>query len=490
MTDTSTSAAATATTVIRNAAWVVAWDKATSAHVYLRDADVAFTGDQITFVSKGYVGPADREIDGRARMVMPGLVNIHTHPTSEPLRKGITDETRSPGFWHSSLYEYLTVINPDPEGYVACMQVALAELLQSGVTTVADLSMPFDGWLDVLADSGIRACIAPMYRDARWFTRNGHELEYEWDQKAGRDGFDRARQLVELARQHPSGRLSGMITPAQIDTCSAELIRDSYDYANERNLPFQIHAAQSVTEFHEMQRRHGMTPIQWMHSIGALGDHSIIGHGIFLDHHPWLHWTTRKDLGLLADNGATVAHCPTVFLRRGISLRTFGGYVRAGVNMGIGTDTYPHNFLDEMRNALHTNRVIGESVADVETVDVLNAATIGGATALRRDDIGRLAVGMKADVVLVDVMAPSMRPLREPMRSLIYVAHERAIKDVFVDGRQVVADGQVTTIDLEAASAALEEAQKRASFKVPTNDWAGRTLDELAPMALPTVDHV
>ncbi|MBU0799000.1 MAG: amidohydrolase family protein [Alphaproteobacteria bacterium] len=480
----------TETTVIRNADWVVAFDKAKGEHVYLRDADVAFEGNRITHVGKGYEGKADIEIDGRNRVVMPGMINVHSHPTSEPLRKGITDETRSPGFWHSSLYEYLSTFENDPEGYAACMKVALAELLMSGCTTVADLSIAFDGWLDTLADSGIRAVIAPMYRDARWYTTDGHELKYDWNKENGRKGFEKAARLLDLAKQHPSGRLSGMVCPAQIDTCSPELIRDSFDLAVEKNLPFQIHAAQSVTEFLEMQRRHGMTPIQWMDSIGALGEHSIIGHGIFLDHHPWLHWTTRKDLGLLADSGSTVAHCPTVFARRGITLRTFGGYLRAGVNMGIGTDTYPHNFLEEMRCVAMYARVIGESVDDLNTSDVFNAATMGGAKALRQPDIGGIAPGFKADIVLLDAKHPAMMPLREPVRSLVYVAGDRAVNDVFVDGNQVVKDGKCLTIDLQAASEALQEAQQRSLKKVSKLDWNGRSADELAPMAYRTVDRL
>ena len=474
------------TTVIRNAAWLVAWDGA--RHVYLRDADLAFTGAEITFVGHGYDGPADVEIDGRTRVVMPGFVNIHTHPTSEPLRKGITDETRSPGFWHSSLYEFLTVFQNDRDGNIAAMQVALAELLTSGVTTVADLSMPFDGWLDTMAMSGMRCVAAPMFRDARWYTRDGHSLEYDWDEGAGREAFEEAKRVMELARQHPSGRLGAMVTPAQVDTCSAELIGAAYGYAVERNLPFQIHAAQSITEFHEMTRRHGRSPIQWLSDIGGLGPHTIIGHAIFLDHHPWVHWTTREDIDLLAGSGATVAHCPTVFVRRGITLNTFGDYVRAGINMGIGTDTYPHNFLEELRGVGYFARVTAGSVDDLDTLDMYNAATVGGAKALRRDDIGRLKPGAKADIVLVDAKHPSMMPLREPIRSLIYVAADRAVRDVYVDGAKVVADGRVLNIDLQAASEALEEAQKRSLERVSTLDWDGRGVEQLAPMVLPTLD--
>ena len=471
------------TTLIRNAAWAVAWDG--ERHHYLRNTDIAFAGGGITFVGKGYEGPADEVIDGHNRLVVPGLVNLHSHPSSEPLRKGITDETLSPGFHHSSLYEFLTVFDVDPQGRVACLQVAIAELLLSGCTTITDLSAPYDEWLDVLADSGIRAVVAPGFRDARWFTRDGHSLEYEWSPGAGREGFDEARRLIERARQHPCGRLGGMVYPAQVDTCRPELLRDSYDYAEEYALPWQTHAAQSVTEFHEMQRRHGKTPIRFLHSVGALGERSVIGHAIFLDHHPWLHWTTRKDLDLLVDNAVSVAHCPTVFMRRGISLRTLGAYLRRGVNVGIGTDTYPHHLLDEMRSALYCARIAGESVADLSTEDVFNAATVGSAKALGRDDIGRLAPGCRADLLLVDLGAPSMMPLREPLRSLIYVAAERAIERVYVDGELVVENGKVLTIDLHSALHELEEAQIRSLERTPSLDWAGRNAAELSPMVLP-----
>ena len=459
------------TTVIRNASWVVAWNEATDGHYYLRDVDVAFSGNEISHVGAGYDGPADTEISGRDLMVMPGLVNIHSHPTSEPLRKGITDETLSPNFYHSSLYEFLTIFNNDPEGTPPCHKVAMAELLQSGCTTIVDYSIAFDGWLDLLEQAGIRACIAPSFRDAPWYTKDGHLLEYDWsDSERGPDGFKAAKRLIDLANQHPSGRLTGMLAPAQIDTVSPELLRQAHNYAEERNLPMQIHAAQSVNEHIEMVRRHGCTPIQWMDQIGVLTDRTIIGHGIFLDHHPWLHWPTRQDMGLLAERGATVAHCPTVFMRRGIALNTLGGYLKAGVNMGIGTDTYPHNLLDEMRNAATVARAVAGTVADLTTADIFEAVTIGGAKALRRDDIGRLKPGAKADMVLVDLKNQAMRPMREPLRSLMYVAAERAVQDVYVDGQLVVQNGKCLTIDLDAELEALEAAQIRSMDRVPSID--------------------
>lgn len=292
------------TTVIRKASWIVAWAEADARHVYLRDADLAFAGDRIVFVGERFTGEADVELSGDRLLVMPGLVNVHTHPTSETLRKGVTDETLSPGFWHSSLYEHLPVFGPvDDAGRMASLRVALAELMLSGVTTVVDLSAPFDGWLEVLAQSGLRAVAAPFFRDARWYTSDGHSLSYEWNERVGRESFETACRVIELARQHPSGRLDGMLSPSQVDTCTEGLIRDSFAYAVERNLRWTIHAAQSVNEFHEMHRRHGMSPIQWLADLGVLEARSIIAHCIFLDHHPWLHWPERRDLDLLVEAG-------------------------------------------------------------------------------------------------------------------------------------------------------------------------------------------
>ncbi len=469
------------TTLIRNADIVIAWDAVAGSHVYMSDADVAFDGTTLHFVGRGYDGVAERVIDGAGLMVMPGLVDIHSHPSSEPMNKGLIDEVGSPGFYNSSLYEYLPVFRPEPDAVQHCVRVALSELLLSGVTTLADLSMAHPGWLDLLAESGMRVCIAPMFRSARWYTKNGHLVEYAWDEAAGDKAMAEALRLVERAEQHPSGRLFGMVCPAQIDTCTEGLLRDSFTEATARGLSWQIHAAQSVNEFHEITRRHGFTPIGWLDHLGLLSERSIIGHGIFLDDHPSTRWHTETDLARLAETGTTVAHCPTVFARRGITLKDFGRYRRAGVNLGIGTDTYPHNFLDELRLVAQLARTQAGQPRTLNSTDLFNAATVGGARALGRDDIGRLAPGCRADLVLVDVTHPMMRPAYDPVRSLIYSAGDRAIRAVFVDGQKVVENGQVLTIDYPAAAAALEEAQQRVVADVPNWDWGRRTAEQMSP---------
>lgn len=468
-------------TVIRNVDLAIAWDASAKEHTYLADADIAFRDGVLTFVGRGYTGTADSEIAGAGLMVMPGLVNIHSHPSSEPMNKGFTDEVGTPGLYNSSLYEYLPIFRADAEAVPSCVRVAMSELLLSGVTTVADLSMAHPGWLDLLAEAGMRVCIAPMFRSARWFTKNGHVVEYEWDEAAGEKAMAEAFTLIERAEQHECGRLFGMVVPAQIDTCSETLLRESKQEANARGLSWQIHAAQSVVEFHEITRRHGYTPIGWLDSMGLLSERAIIGHGIFLDDHPSTPWHTRTDLSRLAETGTTVAHCPTVFARRGISLKDIGRYRRAGVNLGLGTDTYPHNMLDEMRLAAYVARTQATDPRTLSSADLFHAATIGGAQALGRDDIGRLAVGCRADFSLVDITHPRMQPARDPLRSLIYSAGDRALKAVYVDGQKVVEDGEVLTMDYRAAAAHLHEAQKRIEGQVPQRDWAHRSAEQIAP---------
>ena len=477
----------TNTVWIRNADWVVAWDASSRRHAYLEHGDVVFAGHAITFVGRGYAGAADETIDGRGLMVMPGLIDLHAHPGHEASYRGIREEHGVPEMYMSGLFERGGAYWPDEEGRLACAEAAYCELLLSGVTTLVDISAIYPGWVELMARSGLRGVLAPGYASARWVVRRSHLLEYEWNEAAGREKFDASLRLCDELSKHPSGRLSGMISPMQIDTCTEDLLRDSVAAARERHLPFTVHCAQAVAEFHEMVRRHGITPIQWAHQLRVTGPGSIFGHAMFIDEHPWLHWWSKKDIAIMADTGTSVAHCPTPFARYGHMLEDFGKYRRAGVNLGIGTDTVPQNLLEEIRWATVLARIAAEDIRTTEMADVFHAATVGGARALMREDLGRLALGAKADLVLVDLTNPWMRPARDPLRSLIFHAADRAVRDVYVDGRQVVAAGRVLTLDRAGALARLTEAQRRMEALVPQRDERKRSSAEIAPLSLPVM---
>jgi len=472
-------------TCIRAADWVVAWDETNRRHVYRRHIDVVFAGSRLVFVGPQFTGRVDETIDGRALLVIPGLIDIHAHPTTEPAFKGVRETHGVPEMYMSGLYERVVGFRLDEAGRQAAAEVAYSELLASGVTSLLDLSAPLPGWLDLIARSGLRGFVAPGYASARWHLENNHELKFQWDEAAGRRGFEAAQRLIAEADRHPSGRLSGVVYPAQIDLCTENLLRESVDVARRTGRPLAIHAAQSVLEFQVMVQRHGKSPIQWAHEIGLLGAGTILGHAIFIDEHSWLHWGSHRDLDLLAETGTAVAHCPTPFARYGQTLEHLGRYLRRGVVVGLGTDVSPHNLLEEMRWAAVLARITAEDITAVTTADIFHAATIGGAQALGRDDLGRLVPGAKADLVLIDLTDASMVPARDPLSSLIYTAAERAVRDVYVDGHAVVANRKVLTLDRADAAGRLAAAQQRMLDAVPHHDYLGRSADTIVPLCLP-----
>ena len=478
-----------ATTCIRNASCIVAWDATNHRHAYLMGGDVAFTGDTLTFVGRHYDGAADVTIDGTDLMVMPGLIDLHSHPSTEPFYRGVREEHGVPAMYMSGLYERSVALQPDRAARRAGKQVAFCEMLLSGVTSVADLSGIDEGWIDIAAQSGLRVFLAPTYASARWHLENGWALKYRWDEAAGRRGLDAALALIEAAATHSSGRLSGIVSPAQIDTCTTDLLRDSFAAAETRNVPLTVHCAQSVNEFLVMVDRHGKSPVQFARELGILSPRTVLGHALFIDEHSWVRWHTRTDLGILVDSGTNVAHCPSPFARYGHTLEDFGRYRRAGVNLGIGTDVAPHNVIEEMRLAAILARVAARDITTTSVGDLFHAATVGGAQALAREDLGRLVAGAKADVVLVDLGNTWMRPARDPLRSLVFTAADRAVRTVFVHGVKVMDERRVLTMDHAAALAEVAEGQQRMLRDAPSRDWAQRTAEEISPLSLPVLGN-
>ncbi|PSM15777.1 amidohydrolase family protein [Nitratireductor sp. StC3] len=473
------------TVCVRSAAWIVAWSDELRSHIFLRDQDFAFSGDRIVQVGGTYDEPGAREIDGRGVMVVPGLINIHSHPDVETTYRGIREDHGVPEMYMTGLYDRVQAYGFDEQSQLASAEVAYCEMLLSGCTTVVDLSSPYPGWSELAARSGLRTYLGPHFASARWKVPNSHTVEYEWDLPRGEAGLAYALEMIDQFASHPSGRLSGILYPAQIDTCDETLLRDAAAEADRRDIPITTHISQSVVEFHEMVRRHGITPVQWADKIGLLGPRSILGHAIFIDDHSKITWWTRRDLSLLAESGTSVAHCPTTFSRYGQMLEDFGRYQAAGVTIGIGTDCVPHNMIEELRCGLILGRIRTSDINAVSSRDILEAGTINGAKALGRDDIGRLATGKKADFALVDLAAPLMQPLRDPWRSLLFSAADRAIRDVFIDGRQVVKDRQVLTLDHLDALDRTFAGQVRMENSVSAKDRESRTSLQISPLSLP-----
>lgn len=472
-------------TVIRDVETIVAYDPAGDRQVYRHGGDVAFDETGLLCVGTRFEGQATTELSGKSRMVMPGLIDIHCHSHDEPLAKGIFEDAGTAALWGQAMYEFSGVIDGGEDARAACLTVMLGDLMRSGATTVLDIAGAHDIWLDIAAQSGVRGYLAPGFRQANWVVHDSHRLDFEWDDKAGRDAFVRALDFVDRARAHPSGRLDGVISPSQVETCRPDLLVDAASEARRRGMRITIHTAQTMAEHEELLRRTGLTGVQYLDQLGVLGTDVILGHCIFADHHSWTRQRTRTDLATLAERGTSVAHCPVTFARSGMALETLGDYRRGGVNVAIGTDSYPFNMLEEMRQALICSRLGGKSVFDITTGDIFDAATLAGARALGRSDIGRLSVGAKADLLVIDLDQPTMRPVYDPLRSLLHCAAERAVERVYVDGRLTVDRGKPTQLDYDGAVREIQSLQDWACARAGTHDPRGRDIAKLAPKSLP-----
>lgn len=474
-------------TVIRDVETIVAYDPDNDRQVYRHGGDVAFDATGILCVGGRFEGRATTEISGKSRMVMPGLIDIHCHSHDEPLAKGIFEDVGTAALWGQAMYEYSGVIDGGDDARAACLTVMLGDLMRSGATTVLDIAGAHDIWLETAARSGVRGYLAPGFRQADWVVHDSHRLDYEWNDDAGRDALLRALDFADRARAHPSGRLEGVVAPSQVETCRPDLLVDAAEAARKRGMLITIHAAQTMAEHEELLRRTGLTAVQYLDRLGVLGGDVILGHCIFADHHSWTRQRTANDLATLAARNTSVAHCPVTFARSGMALETLGGYRRAGVNVGIGTDSYPFNMLEEMRQALICSRLGAKSVFDIDTGDIFDAATLAGARALGRTDIGRLSVGAKADLLVIDLTVPSMRPVYDPLRSLLHCAAERAVERVYVDGQLTVESGKPMLLDYDAAVREVQALQEWACARADRLDPRGRGIAELAPKSLPVV---
>ena len=424
---------------------------------------------------------------------MPGLIEAHAHAHRDIHAKGFFEDLATKHMWMTQLLEYTFVLKGDETSCKAALKASVCSLLRSGCTTLAELfsyrHRPFDDWVGELAATGIRAYLCPMVQSGHWYTTTGRDHLYNWYDG---DGVD---DLEGCPRHHRRGR-GTPVRPAVRHGrrgpgrhVQRKAVRQCKEAADAAAIPLQTHAAQSVMEFREMIRRHGKTSIEWLHDIGVLGPRVLLGHVINIDQHPWVNHHEHKDLDRLADSGATVVNCARAYAQWGDMLRSLGSYRASGINMALGTDGYPHDMIEEMRIAGLISKVASGNVDLLRTEHVFETATLGAARALGRDDLGRLQAGAKADIVLVDLAHPSMRPVRDPLRSLVYSGNTAAVRDVFVNGELVVKDCEVLTLDEATAHDALQQGQPRAMDRVRELDWAGRTADEISPLCLP-VDHV
>ena len=294
----------------------------------------------------------------------------------------------------------------------------------------------------------------------------------------------RAIDFIEQYDGQSNGRIKGFLSPMQIDTCTEELLRASKEAAVSMGVPLALHAAQSVTEFNEMAQRHGRSPIEWLEEIGFLGPEVILGHAIILAGGSWANYA-GDDIAILARTGSNVAHAVWVFARRGIAMESFGGYLKAGVNMCLGTDTAPQSMIEALRWTAVIGKTMARDTQQSTAADVFNAATLNAAKMLHRDDLGRIAPGAKADILIWQRDSLFMTPLRDALKNIVYNAQTEDLRTVMIDGAVVLDNGQPLYVDQAAANQAVQHAGERMWSELQEGDWARRSVEDLSPMTFP-----
>jgi len=465
-----------------SAGWIVAFDG--RGHRLLRDGVVVVEGERIVHVGRTLEGAADETLDARDRVLTPGLITTHAHIAGSPLDRSFIEDRGSPQFWYSGLFEMLPVRSEaqDEAASRACVDFSMAELLRGGVTTCMEIGAMGAYVVERAAHYGLRVYMGLTFRSGRWLTRDGRRVTWEWDEEAGRQGLARAVQFFEKHDGAHGGLVRCYFSPAQVDTCTPELLIEAKRRADATGRPFTLHTSQSVVEFNEMLQRHRTTPIAWLDEIGVLGDNTVLGHAIIIGGSSWTNYPAG-DVAIMAESGCSVAHAPWVFARRGVLMESFALYRKAGINVALGTDTNPQSVIDAMRWAAVCSKIVERNTEATTAADAFDAATLGGARALGRDDLGRIAPGATADLVLWKAASWGMTPLRDPVKNIVYNATAEDVDRVYVGGRLVVDNGRVLAADEAKILADLQAGGERMWPRMKQFDWAGRSADELSPLS-------
>jgi len=472
--------------------WVVGFDG--RGHELIPNGCVVFEGDRIIHVGHQFDGKVDRRVEARGKLISPGLINCHLHSATNAGQAVLLDGLKA-DYFGSNFVGYLAPRRGAPPPRVGdtaelAGAYGLWSALRAGATTILDVGTMPGGpaaFTRVAGELGVRAYLGPGFRSAD-YVFDGDRVAWAWDEPKGKAGLERAVAFIKEYDGAFNGRTRAMLYPGQMDTCTVELLREARRWADELNVPMQFHAAMNLREFNRILEQHGKTPIELLHSIGFLKPRTGLGHCVFHNGHSWCRYPYGDDLRRLADSGVTVVHAPYKYAKMGIHFESFERYRALGINLAIGTDTYPQDLVHEMRWAALMCRLADGSFRVGRPQDVFDAATLGGARHLGRDDLGRLAPGAKADIIVVDLLRIHYGAVHDPIKSLVECGSGADVETVIVDGEALIENGKATRLDEPALLAAVQAEGERLWRAVPEWHWSGKTLDEIAPPSYPRRD--
>ena len=408
-----------------------------AARDVIEDGALAIKGSDIV-----WIGPAEaartqvraaRQIDARGKLIIPGLINAHSH-LAMTLFRGLADDQPLEA-WLARIWQVETAFATVENTRIGT-QLAVAEMIRGGITCATDMYWQYVTNPEAATEAGFRHVNGPpmIGVDGPTGALTGN-LE------------ERAREYIVAHLDEPLLRLCIQVHATY--TASEEMLGVATKLASEFDLLFMTHASESKAEVETVTARYGKTPVEVLHAWGLLGPRTLLAHCVYL---------RDDEIGLLQETGTSVAHCPESNLKLGNGIARVPAMLKAGVNVALGTDGAATNNDLDMFGELRTAALVHKGVAFDPTVlpaaEAFAMATINGARAIGLPDrLGSLEVGKLADVAVIDLSAAHVTPLYDVYSHLCYAVDKHDVSDVFIHGQQVMADRALLTLDEEAIKA-------------------------------------
>jgi 5-methylthioadenosine/S-adenosylhomocysteine deaminase len=385
------------------------------------------------------VGPdlaGDDELDAEGGLVMPGLVNAHTHVAMTLLR-GHADDKPLDRWLREDIWPVEAAL--EPEDVEAGAALGVLEMIKAGTTAFADMYFEIDRTADVVDRAGLRAVL-------------GHgAISAGKDEDAARADIEESIAMARELDGSADGRLSTAVMPHSLTTVTPDLLELAAEGASEAGVPVHYHANETVDEVDPIVEERGTRPLEWARNLGLCGGADFLAHGVHLD---------EAEIDLLAETGTGVVHCPASNMKLASGMAPVQRLLDAGVAVGLGTDGAASNNdldpFDEMRDAAMLGKLAACDAGAVAAPDAVRMATAGGAEVLGLD-AGRIEAGAAADLAVVDLDAPHLTPDHNPVSHLAYAARGSDVRHTVCDGETLMRDREVLTLDEDRVLARAEE---------------------------------
>ncbi|WP_423996091.1 amidohydrolase [Halorubrum trapanicum] len=379
-------------------------------------------------------------LDASGSLVIPGLVNAHTHVAMTLLR-GYADDKPLDPWLREDIWPAEAELTPDD--VEAGAELGAVEMIRSGTTAFADMYFAMDRVAHAVDRAGLRA-------------RLGHGVV-----TVGKDDADARADVEEslaVAREldgAADGRIRTAFMPHSLTTVGEEFLREGFAEARDAGIPVHLHANETEDEVDPIVDGRGERPIAYADGLGALGPDDFFAHGVHVD---------ESEIDRLADAGTAVVHCPASNMKLASGMAPVQRLREAGVTVALGTDGAASNndldLFDEMRDAAMLGKLAADDASAVPAAAVVEMATRGGADALNLPG-GRIEEGAAADLAVVDLDAPHLTPVHDPVSHLAYAARGSDVRHTVCDGEILMRDREVLTLDADAvqerAAAAASE---------------------------------